>query len=127
MINARIFKLMVCCLGILFLVDGCRLKQTPDNVLTRAEMAKALTELYIQEARANRQGISPDSVRSVLEYFQARYAEKNNFPDSAIAVSYQYYLARPKDLSDIYDVVIDSLALREQRAHTSRYNNGAPQ
>jgi hypothetical protein len=99
---------------------ACGGEKTPPGILTKAEMAQALTELYVHEARVNMQGILPDSSRTLMEYFQVMYAEQHGIGDSAVSVSFQYYMERPKALSDIYDVVIDSLALREQHLNYSR-------
>jgi hypothetical protein len=106
---------------------SCGGEKKPDYVLNSSEMAKALTELYIQEARINRQGISVDSARTVLAYYQKVYAKDNSLVDSALSASYQYYLNRPKELSKIYDMVIDTLALREQRFNVGQGKYDTPQ
>jgi hypothetical protein len=40
---------------------------------------------------------------------------KKGLKDSVISKSYQYYLDHTTELESIYDAVIDSLSLREQR------------
>lgn len=105
---------------VLIFLMACSKEKTPPGILTKAEMAQALTELYVREARVNMQGLLPDSTRTLMEYYQVMYAEQHGIGDSTVSVSFKYYLDRPKVLSEIYDVVIDSLVLREQHLNYSR-------
>ena len=79
-------------------------------------MARALTQFYLTEAKINNLHVGQDSSLVLFKYFRERYAEQNHFADSVIDKSYRYYLDHPKDLNDIYDIIIDSLVLKEQRA-----------
>ena len=38
-----------------------------------------------------------------------------NLPDSSLKKTYQYYGDHPKEMEEVYDALIDSLSLREQR------------
>ena len=97
-------------------IFSCRPKsETPEGILSKDEMAKILTEFYLKESKINSLQLAHDSALVVFQYFKQQYVKENNIHDSTLDVSYQYYLARPKELSAVYDRIIDSLALREQR------------
>jgi Domain of unknown function (DUF4296) len=95
---------------------SCKPKtETPEGILSKDEMAKILTEFYLKEAKINNMQLAHDSTLVLFQYYKQQYVKENNLKDSVLDVSYQYYLARPKQLSEVYDRIIDSLALREQR------------
>lgn len=103
-----------CCL-VAVLVLSCGEKR-PEGILSKDQMVSALTDFYLKEAKINTMGFVPDSAATLMEYYKAKYEREKNFSDTTLDASYQYYLNRPHELSIIYDRVIDSLALREQRA-----------
>ena len=94
---------------------SCSVK-TPESILAKKEMAKALTEFYLKESKISNFHVGQDSAMVLFEYFRQQYAEQNNFNDSIIDKSYRYYLDHPEELNVIYDMIIDSLSLKEQRA-----------
>lgn len=103
-----------CCL-VALLVLSCEEKR-PAGILSKGQMVSALTDFYLKEAKINLLGLPSDSAAALMAHYKDQYARGKAFSDSALDVSYQYYLNRPLELSAIYDQVIDSLALREQRA-----------
>ena len=100
----------------LIIVFSCsNRKDLPEGVLSKEEMAKILTEFYLREARINTIHVSQDSGQNIMQLYRNKYAEQTGVPDSIVEMSYQYYLANPAELGEIYDRIIDSLALKEQR------------
>ena len=89
--------------------------ETPPGILSKDEMAKALTDLYLKEAKINKLPVGQDSILVLIQYYRTKYAASHNLPDSIVEKSYQYYVERPFEMGEIYDRIIDSLALREQR------------
>ncbi|MGE0772429.1 MAG: DUF4296 domain-containing protein [Cyclobacteriaceae bacterium] len=99
--------------GILAL-SACQ-NQKPEGILTKAEMADLLLEVYLSEAIM---GAAPVSRDSALKLFYPRekvILEKRGLTDSVLKVNYQYYLQRPNEMDEILGAVVDSLTLREQR------------
>ena len=95
---------------------SCSPSSPPEGILSKAEMAKAMTEFYLKESKITAMRISSDSALVLFKYYKQQYSQENNFSDSTLENSYQYYLSNPTELSEIYDRIIDSLALKEQRA-----------
>jgi Domain of unknown function (DUF4296) len=105
----------LCCLILMGVFSGCK-PDRPAGILSKDQMVNALTDFYLKEARINTLGLPVDSTTAIMDYYMQQYAAGKNFPDSAIDQSYDYYLNQPLEMSEIYDRVIDSLALREQKA-----------
>lgn len=97
------------------LVVSCQQESAPKGVLTRQEMSAWLLEVYMAEARAGSWPITRDSSYKLFLPFQDSLKSRRGLKDSTIIRSYEYYLGRPNELESIYDIVIDSLNLREQR------------
>jgi hypothetical protein len=101
---------------IAFGFSSCSNKNSaPDGILSKDEMAKVLTDFYLKESKITGLHLSQDSALVLFEYYRSKYVEETSIPDSVIDQSYQYYLERPKEMGEIYDRIIDSLALKEQR------------
>lgn len=84
-------------------------------------MAAMLVEFYLREARMKTANVTVDSAAMIFIHLRKAFAQKSGIDDSTIDLSYNYYLARPQELQDVYTRVIDTLALREQRAFSSNY------
>ena len=78
-------------------------------------MTSWMLEVYLAEARAGGWPIARDSTYKLFLPFQDSLKRRMNLQDSTLKKSYEYYLGRPLELESIYDVIIDSLNLREQR------------
>lgn len=101
---------------ILFVVAGCRSEKRPPGVLSKEEYAKFLVSVYVAEAKLNTYVITPDSAMKLFLPYQQSLEKKLNTSDSLIQRTYQYYLAHPEQLEEVYTAVIDTLNLMEQKA-----------
>jgi hypothetical protein len=113
MITRKLVYLSCCLAAVLLLSCG---EKRPEGILSKDQMVSALTDFYLKEAKVNTLGLHTDSATTLMEHYKDEYARGKKFADTTLDVSYQYYLNRPLEISTIYDRVIDSLALREQRA-----------
>ncbi len=100
---------------LLILPAGCTREKRPEGILSREDMVRVLTEVYLTEEKVQRLGVRPDSSVKVFERMRPKIFEKTRIPDSVFHRSMQYYMQRPKDLEAIYSVLVDSLNLMEQR------------
>jgi hypothetical protein len=94
----------------------------PDDILTKDQMVKALTEIYITEQKVNRLGLQRDSADRQFERFEQLVFKKVGIADSVFKKSFDYYLDRPKEMHMIYTALVDSLSLMEQRIDSSPSN-----
>ena len=104
-------------LVILCVFVSCQSNKTENakGVLTKQELTTFLIEMYLAEARLDNVPIGRDSAIKLFIPYEDKLMKKFNIADSTLKKTYQYYLEHPKEMEEIYDVLIDSLSLREQR------------
>ena len=106
--------LIFSCLAFL-LVVSCKREESPADVLSREQMVKVLSELYLTEEKVNKLSLNRDSAALVFNYFNDEVFKKLGTTDSVFRRSMDYYMERPKEIEKIYAALIDSLNLQEQR------------
>ena len=90
------------------------------DILTRAEMVKTMTEIYLAEQKINRLGLPRDSAEREFDHFKQLVFEKIDVSDSVFKRSFDYYMDRPKEMEIIFTALVDSLSLMEQRIEYSK-------
>jgi len=90
------------------------------DILTKKQMVKALTEIYLAEQKINRLGLPRDSAEGEFERFKKRVFEKIEVQDSVFKRSFNYYMDRPRDMEFMFTALVDSLSLMEQRIESSK-------
>ncbi|HEX5172248.1 MAG TPA: DUF4296 domain-containing protein [Cyclobacteriaceae bacterium] len=99
----------------LLIGSSCMREKHPKDVLSKDEMVKVLSELYITEEKVNRLSLNRDSATLVFNYLNDKIFEKLGTTDSTFKHSMDYYMERPEEIEKIYAALIDSLNLKEQR------------
>ena len=94
--------------------------RSKNDILTREEMVKALTEVYLAEQKVNRLGLPRDSAEREFGRFQQFVFEKIGVQDSVFKRSFNYYMDRPREMELIFTALVDSLSLMEQRIESSK-------
>jgi hypothetical protein len=90
-------------------------EERPADILSHEEMVRVLAEVYIAEQKVTNLALGVDSAQAVFEQMKGRVFEAAGVPDSTFKKSFDFYMNRPKELEQIYSVLVDSLQLREQR------------
>src|SRR5688572_26196448 len=90
------------------------------HILTREEMVKTMTEIYLAEQKINRLGLPRDSAEREFDHFKQVVFEKIDVSDSVFKRSFDYYMDRPKEMEIIFTALVDSLSLMEQRIEYSK-------
>ncbi len=108
--------LMILIIGSLF--GSCQRDNRPVGVLSPPELSKLMVEIYLAEARAAGNGLPRDSAAKYFAPQEQKIFAKAGVSESTIRVTYQYYIDHPQKFEKIYDAVIDSLNLREQKEKT---------
>ena len=108
-------------IGLLILCCSCGDSDRNDkDILTREEMVKALTEVYLAEQKINRLGVPRDSAEREFDRFKQVVFKKIDVSDSVFKRSFDYYMDRPKEMEIIFTALVDSLNLMEQRIESSK-------
>lgn len=100
---------------ILVSVLSCQTNEKPKGVLTQAQLSAFLVDIYLAEAKLDGIPMVKDSTIRYFLPFEEKLLKERGIADSTLHLTYSYYLAHPKELEQVYDSVIDSLVLREQR------------
>ncbi len=77
-------------------------------------MAVILSDIYLAEYKAANIGVKLDSSKIVLRHYELKIYEDHGTNDSIYKESFKYYLEHPDKLETIYDIVIDTVSLRDQ-------------
>jgi hypothetical protein len=100
----------------LLLFTSCQTEEKKDKViLTQTQLSTFLIDMYLAEARIDNISIQKDSAIKLFLPYEEKLMKKYNLSDSVLKKTYQYYIDHPKEMEAVYDAVIDTLSLREQR------------
>jgi Domain of unknown function (DUF4296) len=103
---------MIVALGL----GACQNDKEPEGVLTREQLSALFVEFYLAEARLGNTTVVRDSALQLFVPFEESFLKEKGVSDSVLRKTYIYYFNNPSKLELIYDAVIDTLSLREQRA-----------
>ena len=106
--------LIIFILGVML---SCQTKEKPKLVLTQAQLSSLLVDVYLAEARTETIPKMRDSIIRYFLPFEQKLLQGQGISDSVLKVTYTYYMSNPKELEQVYDSVIDTLVLREQRTN----------
>jgi hypothetical protein len=109
-------RILVICSTLILLISCQAPEQKPKGVLSKNEMVQVLADVYITEEKVLRLNLLSDSAALVAAVMRAKALQQSDVSDSVFAKSFDYYMDRPKDMEEIYSVLVDTLQLREQRA-----------
>ncbi len=98
------------------LLYSCKKEGRPDDVLSQQELADLMVEFYIAEGRIYALGLQRDSAMKLFLPFEQSVMKKKKVSDETLSRTYKYYLDHPLEFEKVYDVIIDTLSLRETRA-----------
>jgi len=101
-------------IAILTIVSCSGKEEPPKGVLAPEKMAVILSDIYLAEHKAANIGLSQDSSKKVLRHYELKIFDDHNTSDSIYKESFKYYLEHPSKLEAVYDIVIDTVSLREQ-------------
>jgi Domain of unknown function (DUF4296) len=95
---------------------SCGKEEPRKDILTQDELTKLMIEFYLGEARLSNLAIPYDSASKLFIPFEESVMKKYGVSDSTLYKTYQYYFDHPTELEKVYEIVIDSLSLRERKA-----------
>lgn len=98
------------------LSTSCSKKQSQEEILPQDKLVNIMIEFYLAESRLGKLSIKQDSANKLFIPFEQSVLRKYEVSDSALSKTYQYYYDHPTEMEKIYEVVLDSLSLRERKA-----------
>lgn len=94
---------------------GCSKNAEPAGLLSQEEMVRTMTDMYLVEQKVSTVGVTRDSTILLMRYMTPTVFKDAGTNDSIFRLSFDYYMEHPKLMEEIYNALIDSLNLREQR------------
>lgn len=107
---------LICILALVGMA-ACQTNERPKDVLTQAQLSALLVDVYLAEAKLDAIAKPKDTTIKYFLPFEEKLLRRVGISDSVLRKTYAYYLDNPKELEQVYDSVIDTLTLREQRSH----------
>jgi Domain of unknown function (DUF4296) len=101
---------------LVFGLGACQNDKEPEGVLSKEQLSALFVEFYLAEARLGNGTVVRDSALQLFLPFEESFLKEKGVSDSVLRKTYTYYFSNPSKLEQIYDAVIDTLSLREQRA-----------
>ena len=96
------------------LLIGCK-EERPEGVLDKGTMTNIIIDVYIGEGKVSALNVKRDSSLRVFEAYEQLIYDKYAIEKSDYKQSVSYYYDNPEQLDEIYEAVMDSLNVREQK------------
>ncbi|UII32616.1 DUF4296 domain-containing protein [Fulvivirga ulvae] len=112
-------KILIICY-VLLVVACSKEDKVPKDLLPKEKMIPLLIDIYIGESRVNNLRLSRDSSMAIFKVYEGELFNQHQVTDSAYHRSMTYYYNHPRQLEEIYSILLDSLNLREQRLKEQR-------
>ena len=96
---------------------GCfgKNKRIPDDVLSRKEMARVMTEMHVLEARIFKLYVKPDSAEVLFDHYEELLLDSLQVSKETYEKSLEFYLSDAKNYEKVYEQVVDTLLSRQKR------------
>jgi Domain of unknown function (DUF4296) len=113
--------ILVCSLTAGLLSFSCGNEEPQKEIVPQDQLTKLMIEFYLGEARLGNYSLSYDSASKLFIPFEELVLKKYGVSDSTLYNTYQYYFDHPTEMEKIYEIVIDSLSLKERKAMNAPY------
>lgn len=109
-------KLFFLLLGLIALGCGQQQPQRPDNLLPQDKMVQILADIHTAEALIEQKAVYPDTALLSFNYAEKKIFERYNVTEQDFRQTYRFYSDNVREMDKLYEVVIDTLSMRETKA-----------
>lgn len=109
------FKLIIL-LGLAFIcscTSESELDVKPADLLSEEKMIDVLIDVHITEAALSLKNFNRDSSMKLFAYYKDDIFKEHQISEKQFQESYDYYARHSKQFDHMYEVVIDSLKVKE--------------
>ncbi|TXK45320.1 DUF4296 domain-containing protein [Pontibacter qinzhouensis] len=89
-------------------------------------MVRILADVHTAEARVERSLAYPDTALMTFNHYQNEILDKHEVTEEQFRATYRYYLENIPEMDRLYEVIIDTLSVRESLAQ-ARADSAAKQ
>ncbi len=109
-------KYLFITLLVIFFVSCRQQKEAvPADIIPIEKMVPVMIDIHLVEAAISNKNLPRDSSIVVYSLYEKDIFKKHNISDSIYRKSFNYYTARPAMMDKLYEMVVDSLSLREEQ------------
>ncbi len=113
---AQLRKISIVGIILVIGLGACQSDKEPEGILSKEQLSALFVEFYLAEVRIGNTTLVRDSALQLFLPFEESFLKEKGVSDSVLRKTYTYYFSNPSKLEQIYDAVIDTLSLREQKA-----------
>lgn len=108
---------------------GCGSKEPkrPEGLLPEAKMVQLLADVHIAEARIESRIVYPDTALMVFNREQQQIFEEHGVAPEDFRKTYQFYLENLSQMDRLYEVILDTLSVREAKLRANNPDNRVEQ
>ncbi|MEJ8801891.1 DUF4296 domain-containing protein [Pontibacter sp. H249] len=112
----RLFYILFC---FSLLACGNNEDKTPANLLPQEKMVQVLTDIHIAEAQIESKIVYPDTALMVFNHQEKEIFKKHGITEQEFRDTYNYYKENLKQMDKLYEIIVDTLSLRETKMRAS--------
>lgn len=83
-------------------------------------MVRILADIHTLEARIEQNVSYPDTALMVFNKQQTDLLEAHGVTEADFKATYQYYLNNIQEMDKMYEIIVDTLSVRESKAQASQ-------
>lgn len=113
MINKTLLQTSIFSICFIALI-ACK-EDRPEGILDKGTMTSIIIDVYIGEGKVSALNVKRDSSLIVFDAYEKLIYNKYDVEKEAYKKSLSYYYNNPEQLDEIYEAVMDSLNVKEQK------------
>ncbi|GAB3195922.1 DUF4296 domain-containing protein [Pontibacter aydingkolensis] len=82
-------------------------------------MVQVLADIHIAESQVESKVIYPDTALMSFNFREKEIFEEHGVTEQEFRSTYQYYLDNLKQMDELYEIIVDTLSLRETKMRAS--------
>lgn len=99
----------------------------PANMVPQQKMVRILADIHTAEAQIERSVSYPDTALVIYAEEQAKILKKHGVKQQAFKETYRYYLTHLEEMDKLYEIVVDTLSVRESQAEAIKAKSDTTQ
>jgi hypothetical protein len=120
-------KRIFCILSLAVLAScGQQGDNTPKNLLPEQKLVQILADVHVAEARIENRIVYPDTAMMLYGLEQQRILEAHGVEEQLFRDTYRYYLSDIKKMDKLYEIILDTLSVREAKLRAGRETPSRP-
>ncbi|WP_229733879.1 DUF4296 domain-containing protein [Pontibacter amylolyticus] len=101
-------------------------EKRPADLLPENKMVQILADVHIAESRIETHVLYPDTALMVFNKEQQQILAEHGVTQEDFRRTYRYYLSNLAQMDKLYEIILDTLSVREAKLRATDTTNAAP-